>query len=117
MKHHKFKFNLPLDTREAELEMDGVPLKGVTGLTLRAGTNGFTNVVLEFSAPALAEFDAVLITTVNPDDAMELALAAIYDEALLTVEKGLDGDPLGVNPYARSHLVKEILKRVANIGD
>lgn len=88
---HKFEFKLPMFPNQTisdngmpcELKMDGHDMKGVTSLTMRAGSNGFTNVVVEFEASCAVEAAAHLVAHMDLGyiDPQE-ALGGIYDSAI-----------------------------------
>jgi hypothetical protein len=119
---HKFDFELPMypmqtigqDNVFPMLKMDGKELKGVTGLHVRAGNNGFTNVVMEFEANCAVEFVGHLIANVNTamDEESAMLLSSIYQDALKQVQSDLDaeGEELEANYFAQAELVKRIIE-------
>ena len=91
---HKFDFKLPMFPNQTvsdngmpcELNMDGQPLKGVSSLVVRAGSNGFTNVVMEFEASCAVEFAGHLVAQLNlSDEQAQMDLGGIYDQAMADV--------------------------------
>jgi hypothetical protein len=118
---HQFKFSLPQfpnqsiseNGTQCELKMDGHDMKGVTGGHLRFGANGFTNVVIEFEASCLAEFDAHLIAHMDANDTLEFQMAQIYRDARNEVENELDGEGLEYSHFGQAKLVQRIIEMTA----
>lgn len=114
---HSFNFKLPMNPNgsgDCKLEMDGQGLKAVYGLHLRADCNGYTNVVIEYHADAMAEFDAALIAKVAPADEekLEQVLAGVFNKALAEIAK-LDGgssDAVFYDRYLQSTFAKRIIE-------
>jgi hypothetical protein len=88
---HRFNFKLPMYPNRkigerdlpAVLEMDGKHLPGVTDLTVRAGSNGFTNVVIEFEADVAVEFVGHLVANLNlTEDQAQILFGGIFDKAV-----------------------------------
>lgn len=119
---HTFNFDLPLIPHQRiqdsspfdlRLEMDGRPLKGVTGLHVRAGANGFTNVELEFEAATALQFVAEL--TADPGlphtEELDLQLAKLYRRAQAAIEYSQEqGSAEDENSYTRqAALVRKLV--------
>ena len=86
MKPHQFEFKLPINPVSAEvsLMMDGKELSGVTSLIVRAGLEGYTKVVIDFEAAALAHFVAYptfLSTRFGTDEEAHILNQAFWDVA------------------------------------
>lgn len=115
---HKFNFNLPMNPNGPDgckIEMDGQELKFVTGLHLRADTKGYTNVVIEYYADAMAEFDAALIAKMVPlvdEEYLERALAGVFKKALDEISKmdGGSADAVLYDSYLQSAFAKRIIE-------
>jgi len=86
---HKFAVNLTLNpnTDETYIKLDGVELSGVTDITMRAGANGFTNVVLGMEVPVLATLTGELSVNAKLCDQYESCLFLATKEALEKHEK------------------------------
>lgn len=119
MKEHKFIFNLPMHPHQRHLDrdpkltmkMDGRNLNGVTGLCVKAGTNGYTNVAIEFNAPAAIELAGALLASVDTEDELlAMRISTCYREAVMAVE-GFDPDEVDGYQY-QSHLVKRLLEHL-----
>jgi len=85
---HTFEFKLGKNPYDGStLVMDGKELEGVTGLCVRAGANGFTNVAIEFEASTAIKMAAHLIANLDlPDEGWEIGVfGGIFDEALEAV--------------------------------
>lgn len=115
MKMHQFKINLP-DAPHREIptiEMDGEPLKGVTGLHFKASANGYPNVVIEFDCAATLDTVSALIAKVDMNDSNDVnTLALCYDTAKDVVELEMveEGDELGASPYHKAQFIKYLLE-------
>lgn len=114
---HHFDFNIGYNakTPSTTLKMDGNDLKGVTGAHLRFGTNGITNVVMEFYASSLAEFDAHLIASMNIEDEQQmLKLADIYDRSMNEVAGQLEeeGEFIEDSLPGKATFIKRILELI-----
>ncbi len=105
---HSFTFNLPVNPHNDSivLEMDGQPLRGVTDVCVKAGTNGYTNVILGFEARAAIEMTGALVANVNLLEIGESAIASIYDSSLAQ----LGEDP--IDPEMKMRLVELILQKL-----
>lgn len=82
---HKFEFKLGKNSHDGStLLMDGKELEGVTGLCVRAGINGITNVAIEFEAGTAIKMAAHLIANLDlPDERWEIGVfGGIFDEAV-----------------------------------
>lgn len=95
MNAHNFNFKVGMRAVDsASLKMDGNELTGVTGFTIKAGANGYTNVAIEFEAPAAVCFVGHLMASLpNADDEEQaLQLSAIWDDVSgkITDKWGLD---------------------------
>lgn len=118
MNKHRFNLTLPMFPKTklgkleslSGIEMDGHELHGVTDLCLRAGTNGFTNVVIEMRASVAAKLAGALVVNLEETDITEdLNLAGVYkrsmDEALaITGEVDME-----TSLELQSQLVKQII--------
>ena len=115
---HLFNFKLPMfpnqriqdNSLPCVLEMDGKQMKGVTGGHLRFGSNGFTNVVIEFEASCAAEFAGHLVAHMDFGH-MECqdVLGGIYDEVVS--ELGLlDDFAHSLDGCDKADLVKRIIE-------
>ena len=118
---HKFNVELPLypnKPREGEapfkLEMDGKPLSGVTDITLRAGANGFTNMILGFEAGAAVRCTAELIAHADMTGSEQriLDLAEIYRDVTVEVVASVakEGGTIDNTLDAQAHFVKRIIE-------
>lgn len=127
-----FRFNLPLlphqrsftnklgQKVEAAVEMDGKPLTGVTGVTIRAGYNGYTNVIMEMQADAAINMSASSMAKLMVDDfdkRMADKMVAIYDEAHREVlqEMEFDGLDIFTQPQAKSRVMMKLLELLVNL--
>lgn len=69
LKFNEFKIQLAADDpSQSRIEMNGEPLHGVTDLTVRAGANGYTNIICNFTADATVNMTAALIAKVNVEE-------------------------------------------------
>jgi len=97
-----------------ELTMDGQPLRGVTSLNVKAGSNGFTNVAIEFESSCAVQFAGHLIATTTGigDEEQALLLASLYRDAKAEVDSFLDaeGEDLDANYMAQADLVRRIIE-------
>jgi len=86
---HKFDVNLDLNphTDETYIKLDGKALSGVTDITIRAGANGFTNVVLGMEVSALATLTGELSVNAKLCDEYESCLFQATKDALEKHEK------------------------------
>ena len=113
---HKFNFNLPMHPQEGGhvLEMDGQPLKGVTGLHVRADSNGFTNATLEFESACAVAFCGHLVAHIGDDhtESHSEYYAGIYKTALAEIQEDLDaeGAELESEMFAQAQLVRRIIE-------
>lgn len=114
---HVFDFNLPIEPSRSEhtkLLMDYEELDGVTGLHVRAGVNGFTNVVIEMEAACAVKFAGELtlhMANVTHDE-MSLALAGVYQIAKeeIDIELEREGADLDAEIYLQAQLVRRIIE-------
>ena len=119
-RNHKFDIELPLFTNRPvgdevfKLEKDGTPLLGVTDLTLRAGANGFTNLVLNFEAGAAVKCTAEMVAHVDMADSERhtLELAEVYRDVKGEVEAivEMEGNTIDNTVEAQAHFVKRIIE-------
>jgi len=121
-KEHKFDFKLPMHPARkvsdsglpCELKMDGRDITGVTDLTVRAGTNGFTNVVIGFEASCAVEFAGELIANINgfTHDEQALTFAHIYQTAKSEIDEELtsEGAELDSEFMLQAQFVKRIIE-------
>jgi hypothetical protein len=111
---HSFDITLPMypPATVSDLKMDGKNLKGVTDLTIRAGGNGFTNVVMEFEAAVAVEFVGHLVAHVQgaENEEMTFELAQIYRDARNQVENELEGEGLEYSHLGQARLVQRIIE-------
>lgn len=115
---HKFDLKLPMFPHQTigeegmpcEIKMDGNDLKGVTQLTVRAGSNGFTNVVMEFEASCAVEMAGHLVAHMDANDTLEFQMAEIYRDARIEVENELDGEGLEHSHFGQAKLVQRIIE-------
>ena len=117
---HDFKMNLPLLAHSpgATVEMDGRPVRGVTGVTVRAGYNGLTNVVMEMQADTALSFSAATIVKLLADDIDRRVmgdLLNVYQEAHREVWAELDYDGLNIKdqPQAQSRAMVKLIELLA----
>lgn len=117
---HDFKMNLPLLAYSlgATVEMDGKPVRGVTGVTVRAGHNGLTNVVMEMQADTALNFSAATIVKLLEDDIDRRVmddLLNVYQEAHREVWAELDYDGLNIKdqPQAQSRAMVKLIELLA----
>lgn len=117
--NHSFKFDLPLIPHSTVgnphgkgiyLSMDDRELKGVSGLNVKAGANGFTNVAIEFEAPCVMEFVAELTATLNNVD--EDVFAGLYADARAEIDRDLamDGDEFESDRSSKARLAQRIIE-------
>jgi hypothetical protein len=88
MNTHKFDFQLPMEpnSEKTTLLMDRQPLEGVTSLHVKAGTDGFTNVAVEFNASCALSFTGHLIANIKHEgEEQSLLLAGMHDRAMAYV--------------------------------
>ena len=118
---HKFSVELPLcpnspgkDEAPFKLEMDGKPLSGVTDMTLRAGSNGLTNMILGFEAGAAVRCTAELIAHVDMVGGEQriLELAEIYRDVTVEVAASVakEGGTIDNTLDAQAQFVKRIIE-------
>lgn len=115
---HKFNLQLPMYPHQTvsdngmpcKLEMDGKELKGVTGLHVRAGVNGFTNVVMEFEASCAVEFVGHLVAHCDANDTLEFQMAQIYRDARAEVESEMEDEGLEYSHFGQAKLVHRIIE-------
>lgn len=88
---HQFQLTIPLypKAEHTEILMDGKPLHGITALCLKAGPDGFTNLVLEVQAPVACEFVGELFVALEMTPEVEDLFSDIFDSSLAKV-----GEPL-----------------------
>ena len=130
---HDFRFNLPLlphqrsftnklgQKVEAAVEMDGKPLTGVTGVTIRAGYNGYTNVIMEMQADAAINMSASSMAKLMVDDfdkRIADKMVALYDEAHREVLREMEFDGLDIftQPQAKSRVMMKLLELLVNLS-
>jgi hypothetical protein len=121
--NHTFDFEFPLIPCEQigkppghmlKMNMDGNPLTGVTGVNIKAGSNGFTNVAIEFEAPCAAQFAGVLSASIRSDLDCDQRLADIYSEVKQEVLSSMDAveqDELDVDIDAKAEFVRSIIAK------
>lgn len=119
---HKFEFKLPMFPNQkiedngmpCELKMDGRDMKGVTSLTMRAGSNGFTNVVVEFEASCAVECAAHLVAHMTgfTFEEQQLQLAGIFREVNEEIKAELEreGANLMDEYMAQADFVRRIIE-------
>lgn len=120
---HKFDLALPLFPNHSigelpgtgvKLEMDGRQLEGVTGLCIKAGSNGFTNIAVEFEAGCAVRMTAELIASLGGGDQSlrQLVLANVYRKARSDIDADLerDGDTLETDTGAQAAFVTRIIE-------
>ena len=113
---HKFNFKLPMSPTHEEvvLKMDGREITGVTDLTVRAGTNGLTNVAIGFEASCAVEFAGKLIANINgfTHDEQVLTFASIYQTAKSEVDEELahEGTELDSEYMLQAQFVKRVIE-------
>lgn len=121
---HKFDFKLPMFPNQTvgdngmpcELTMDGQPLKGVTALNVKAGSNGFTNVAIEFESSCAVQFVGHLEATVIDYNGLdgELIMSSIFDDAMEAVCNTHQEEPDAV---IRDYGLKaELFKKLIALG-
>lgn len=119
---HEFEFLLPeLPNRtvgqsgmQCKLQMDGKELRGVTGLTVRAGANGFTNVVVEFEAQSAIKAAGALVANMNMHEVEEdYLLGGIFEEAVehIPVLREFNFDGAEKRDFVKS-IIEKTLERV-----
>ena len=120
---HMFNFNIPMfptqrvsdNGMSTELIMDGQPLQGVTSVCIKAGSNGFTNVAIEFEASCAVQFVGHLCARVYDAAGAEehdLKLAEIFRDVNeeIRVELEQDGANLMQETYAQAKFVQRIIE-------
>lgn len=126
---HHFKINLPLLPHEAlredtnpaiAIEMDGKKLEGATGVNVRAGFNGYTNVAIELITNAAIEMVAALLVDLKEGIASErqALFAAIYDDAHREVIRELEYDGLELTdqPAAKAKIMVNLIEQLAALN-
>lgn len=113
---HNFEFSLPMFPHERidkkpghdlKLQMDGKPLEGVTSLCVKAGSNGFTNVAIEFEASCAVKFVGHLMATIQEQtiEDVDIGLAELYQDAVGSI------DPEEYDTYrGQAQLVRRIVE-------
>ena len=119
-RNHKFDIEVPLFANRPvgdegfKLEKDGTPMLGVTDLTLRAGANGFTNLILGFEAGAAVRCTAEMVAHVDivGSEQRILDLAEIYRDVTVEVAAGVakEGGTIDNTLEAQAHFVKRIIE-------
>lgn len=126
---HHFKIKLPLFPHEAlqeapnpaiAIEMDGKKLEGVTGINVRAGYNGYTNVVLELTTNTAIEMVAALLVNLNEEVTFEQhhPFASMYDEAHREVIRELEYDGLTLEdqPVSKAKIIINLIEQLAALN-
>jgi hypothetical protein len=93
-----------------QILMDGKELQGVTDVTVRAGTNGHTNVVIQFNASSALNFVGELIAQVESDDYYDAIFAGIYRIARADAESELDGEDFDKSAFAQAKFVRRLIE-------
>ena len=114
---HEFDIKLGLDGNgpDNHIKMDGKELKGVSSLIMKAGVDGYTNVVMQFDAPMIANVVAELTVNLDiEDETVEQWFATALDKALVKMEsrEGEGVDFPIKHRYCRALLTKYLLEAV-----
>lgn len=121
MNNHKLKVNLPLfpgtsDPNDVLIEMNGKEIPMVSGITIRASANGFTNAVIEIPCDvAITMAAAVFIDFADgPSEALVDKLASAYEHVQAEIDRDLEreGDSIENNRYAKADFVKQLIKKL-----
>ena len=87
---HDFDIKLGLTPCDGNthIKMDGKELKCVSSLVMRAGVDGYTNVVMQFDAPVVARVVAELTANISVEEELvEVWFATALDKALVRLEQ------------------------------
>lgn len=114
----KFEFDLPLHCGPGQadyttLKMEGNRLEGVTDLTIRAGANGFTNVVIGFEMDAAVRMAAKMVARLDcMNDEKCFLLSEVYSKAKTEIDEELEreGSELDAEIYLQAQFVRRVLE-------
>lgn len=115
---HKFTFNLPTHNHEWDtnvhcMNMDQKPLKGAKAVVIKASANGFTNVCVEFEAPAFINFSGALFSSVEDsikeDYGLNRRLRYIYTTV---IDKYFHGDVPNLGPEGEVDFICDIMRGI-----
>lgn len=110
---HSFKLKLdPYNAAKSEVIMDGVPLKGVTGVAVRAGVNGYTNVSIELIASCEAELLAHVDSSFDITNPAEERIVAKAVEDAFEAMRNIDAEGNETEQFVRAQVGKFMLQKL-----
>lgn len=110
---HKFAIVVNENPDKTRIAVDNRELTTVTDFTLRAGANGYPNLIIGMTATGLIEGTAAIKFQVRdgiPPE-LETKLATLYDEVHATFEEELEEMP----PCGKANIVFRLIAEVATL--
>lgn len=106
-----FTLNLKEDPHDPDTQilMNGEPLAGVRDISVRCGSNGYTNIIVGFNGEAAIKMTGELVANVSLEEIGEQNVANAYDTAMAL----LGEEPLDFEMKSRfvEHLLSLLITR------